>query len=93
MTLPDQSFELMDLYHGWSRGKIENGCLIIEEEIYGDDEYPDSEFHCKFTKEETEILLSRMTLDDFIAGYKEGGKRWMEEKAKEYNLNPYEIVI
>ena len=58
-------------------GKIIDGCLSLESNVYGDEH--DSEKHYEFSKEETEKLFNLITKDDFIELCKKKRLIGMEE--------------
>ena len=58
-------------------GKIIDGCLSLESNVYGDEH--DSEKHYEFSKEETEKLLNLISMDDFTKLCKKEHVIGMEE--------------
>ena len=46
-------------------GKICNGVLELTSGVYGDDDFPGSERHYKFTREETAKLFSIVSVEEF----------------------------
>ena len=57
-----------DVYLG---GEVRDNCLKLESEVYGGDDYWDSEGHYTLSEENTKKLFSLISLDDFIALGKE----------------------
>ncbi|MDD7408272.1 MAG: hypothetical protein SOV71_03815 [Anaerovoracaceae bacterium] len=62
--MEDRKFTIYQRKHTYLGGKVEDGCLSLESDVYGP-EY-DSEKMYSFSKEETEKLFSVITLEDFI---------------------------
>ena len=58
-------------------GKIIDGCLSLESDVYGDEH--DSEKHYEFSKEETEKLFNLISMDDFTKLCKKEHVIGMEE--------------
>lgn len=65
-------------------GKIIDGCLSLESNIYGDDY--DSEKHYEFSKEETEKLFKLISIDDFIKLCQKEYLLGMEEFLKDNDI-------
>ena len=72
-------------------GKIIDGCLSLESNVYGDEH--DSEKHYEFSKEETEKLFNLITKDDFIELCKKkrliGMEEYLDKNHIEYKTFTY----
>ena len=82
--MKDQRFEIYKEQYIFLGGEIINGCLHLRSEVYGD-EY-DSEKHYGFSKEETEKLFAKISLEDFIELCRKKRLSGMEEFLKENNI-------
>ena len=72
----DQEFTIYWERYVYLGGKIKNGCLQLDSEVYGD-EY-DSEKHYMFSKTETDRLFSLCSLSEFIELCRRGRLLGME---------------
>ena len=72
-------------------GKIKDGQLYMDSEVWGD-EY-DSEKHYRLTKEDTEKLFSEMTLDQFIEFCRKERTLGMEALFKALELDVWSMTI
>ena len=82
----DRKFTIYNLNGVYLGGKIENGRLTIDSEIYTDDY--DSEAHYFLSKTETNKLFNVVSLDEFIARFKNGNLtkmlKFFDEKEIKY---------
>ncbi len=74
-------------------GYICDGRLYLDSEIYGGDDFYDSESHYVFSKEETDRLFSIISLDDFISLCRSSHLLGMEEFLQQHGIKYGNIVI
>lgn len=74
-------------------GRIKKGCLSLTSEVYGGDDYPDSEMHLNFTKEQTNKLFSLLSLDDFLKLCREKRVSGLLEFLEANDIHPEKFVI
>ena len=84
--MTDRSFVCYSERYVFLGGTIEGGCLRMESDIAGDDQYPDSEKIYSFSKEETEKLFSIISVDDFVKLCREKHLMGMEEFLEENDI-------
>ena len=65
--MENRSFVMYSERYAYLGGELRDGILKLESEVYGGDDFYDSEGHYTLSKESTEKLLSLISLDDFIA--------------------------
>ena len=82
----DRSFICYSERYVFLGGKIEGGCLSMESDVAGGDQYPDSEKIYSFSKEETDRLFSIISVDDFIKLCREKGVGGMEDFLEENRI-------
>ncbi len=91
MLPEDQEFTIYYYISIYLGGRIRNGCLELESEVYGE-EY-DSEEHYIFSRKETEKLFSIVTLDEFIALCQRGHLIGMETFLRENGIRYSSVTI
>lgn len=91
--MEDQYFSCYSSSTSSLRGHIRDGCLYLDSEIYGDDDFYDSESHYVFSKEETDRLFSIISLDDFISLCRNSHLLGMEEFLRQHGIKYGNIVI
>ena len=64
--MEDCGFVIYSHRYVYLGGSIEKGCLKIDSEVYGGDDYWDSEQHVTLTKKETDKLFSICSLEELI---------------------------
>ena len=69
--MENRSFVMYSDRYVYLGGSLKDGVLKLESEVYGGDDFYDSEGHYTLSGESTEKLLSLISLDDFIALGKE----------------------
>ena len=88
--MKDQKFSIYEESGVYLTGKIENGCLKLLSEVYG--EY-DSEQHISLTKEETGRLFSLISPEDFIRLDKEKHLPGLDEFLDEHDIKRETFTI
>ena len=83
-NIKDKEFVIYSDKYVSLTGKIADGCLSLESNVYGDDH--DSEKHYECSKEETEKLFKLISLDDFIKFCQKEHLLGMETFLKENNI-------
>ena len=72
-------------------GDIKNGCLHLESCVYGEDY--DSEKHYTFTKEDTDLLFSILSYEEFIASCRKGHLLWLEDFLESHGIHPATVCF
>ena len=90
--IKDLKFEIYNELYVYLGGEISKGCLELTSEVYGDDDYPDSEKHYVFTESQTEKLFSLINLEEFIDSCRRGHLLWLEWFLRENRITPREWV-
>lgn len=89
--MKDESFSLTSDRNGVDHGRIQDGCLYIDSEIYETDDWPGSEMHYRLTKKDTDKLFHAVgTVEDFITAYQKGGMLWFRGIMNRLGLDPEE---
>ena len=91
--MENRKFDIYNHEHTAFFGDLTNGCLHLESDVDGDDDYPGGEKHYSLTREDTERLFSIISLEDFILFCKENGLLKMEEFLQQNGLCPNTTVI
>ena len=88
--MEDRKFTVYNDLYVYLGGEIKNGCLELTSEVSGGDEYPDSEKHYIFSREQTEKLFSVISLEDLIESCRKGRLIWLENYLDETGIHPEE---
>ena len=87
----DQEFTVYYYVSVYLGGRIRNGCLELDSEVYGE-EY-DSEKHYMFSRKETEKLFSIVTLQEFIELCRRGNLIGMEAFLRDNGIRYSSVTI
>ena len=91
--MKDQGFVIYSERYVYPGGSIENGCLKLESEVDGGEDFIDSDQYITLNKHETDKLFSICSLDEFIEiGRKEhygGLMSFLRENGIEYNCSGF----
>lgn len=90
--MKDCNFTIYNELFVYLGGEIKNGSLEITSEVFGDENYPDSEKHYIFSESQTEKLFSLINLEDFIGSCRSGRLLWLERFLREHGITPREWV-
>ena len=69
-------------------GDITEGHLHVESDVDGDDDFPDSEKHCRLSRENTVKLFDVISLSDFIELCRDRGLAGVEAFFEENGIDP-----
>lgn len=86
IPIADREFTVYNEQYVTLNGSIKDGCLHLESCVYGEDY--DSEKYYDFTEEDTRMLFTLISFDDFIRYCKEGHLMWMETFLQENDIHP-----
>lgn len=91
--MEDRGFVIYSERYVYLGGSIRNGCLTVDSEVYGGDDFFDSEQHVFLSRKETEKLFSVCSLDEFVEigrrGHYGGLLQFLDENNIEYDLSGY----
>lgn len=90
--MEDRSFVIYQELFVYLGGEIKDGSLELTSEVYGDDDYPDSEKHYVFSKEQTDKLFSLISLEDLFESCRRGRLFWLEAFLRKNGIRPREWV-
>ena len=90
--MTDCNFTIYNEQYVYLGGEIKNGCLELTSEVFGDENYWDSEKHYVFSGSQTEKLFSLISLEDFIDSCRRGHLLWLEQFLREHGITPEEWV-